>query len=141
MYALFVTHFQDYFLMHFIAGFIRIWLRVTSGVHIKCWATVEKFMRNIVEFAENVGLFSVEEAFFSILFYPGYQNKRGDGNRSHLNFRVGNSSTFKFAKKLNWYIDHCKFQFQIFVWIMVSNKSLFPVIFYFSFVLNWIVWT
>lgn len=56
---------------------------------------------NIVELAENVGLVLVEEAFFSILFYPGYQNKRGDGNRSHLNFRVGNSSTFKFAKKLN----------------------------------------
>ncbi|KAK9937420.1 hypothetical protein M0R45_014213 [Rubus argutus] len=56
---------------------------------------------NIVELAENVGLFLVEEAFFSILFYPGYQNKRGDGNRSHFNFRVGNSSTFKFAKKLN----------------------------------------
>ncbi|KAL6999071.1 25S rRNA (uracil2634-N3)-methyltransferase [Sarracenia purpurea var. burkii] len=52
----------------------------------------------VEKLAKVEGLRLVEEAFFSIYHYPGYQNKKGDGSRSDDSFPVGQCSTFKFAK-------------------------------------------
>ncbi|GFS45187.1 ferredoxin-fold anticodon-binding domain protein [Actinidia rufa] len=52
----------------------------------------------IEKLAEEVGLRLVDEVCFSIYDYPGYENKRGAGNRSHETFPIGECSTFKFVK-------------------------------------------
>ncbi|XP_021816997.1 uncharacterized protein At4g26485-like isoform X2 [Prunus avium] len=53
---------------------------------------------NIVKLAEEVGLFLVEEAQFTRGDYPGYINKKGSGRKCNRTFRVGQCSTYKFAK-------------------------------------------
>ncbi|CAN6684222.1 unnamed protein product [Malus baccata var. baccata] len=53
---------------------------------------------NIVTLAEEVGLYLVEEAPFTRADYPGYLNKRGSGRKCNRTFRVGQCSTYKFAK-------------------------------------------
>jgi 25S rRNA (uracil2634-N3)-methyltransferase len=52
----------------------------------------------IVELAEEIGLFLVEKVPFQRWHYPGYMNKRGSGAKINRTFRVGECSTFKFAK-------------------------------------------
>ncbi|GAV90401.1 DUF2431 domain-containing protein, partial [Cephalotus follicularis] len=52
----------------------------------------------IEKLAKDYGLRLVEEAPFTIHDYPGYQNKRGDGNKCNKGFHVGESSTFIFVK-------------------------------------------
>ncbi|XP_022139694.1 uncharacterized protein At4g26485-like [Momordica charantia] len=54
----------------------------------------------IVEIAEEEGLFLKEEAEFSKWDYPGYINKKGDGPYCNRTFPVGCCCTFKFAKAL-----------------------------------------
>ncbi|XP_024200089.1 uncharacterized protein At4g26485 [Rosa chinensis] len=51
----------------------------------------------IVNLAKVAGLYLVEEETFYPWQYPGYVNKRGAGNCDE-SFRLGMSSTFKFAK-------------------------------------------
>ncbi|KAM1032312.1 hypothetical protein ACFX2I_035908 [Malus domestica] len=53
---------------------------------------------NIVKLAEEVGLYLVEEAPFMRADYPGYLNKKGSGRKCNRTFRVGQCSTYKFAK-------------------------------------------
>ncbi|CAN6684221.1 unnamed protein product [Malus baccata var. baccata] len=53
---------------------------------------------NIVKLAEEVGLYLVEEAPFKRADYPGYLNKKGSGRKCNRTFRVGQCSTYKFAK-------------------------------------------
>ncbi|XP_050149617.1 uncharacterized protein At4g26485-like isoform X3 [Malus sylvestris] len=61
--------------------------------------TANPFSRwNIVKLAEEVGLYLVEEAPFKRADYPGYLNKKGSGRKCNRTFRVGQCSTYKFAK-------------------------------------------
>ena len=52
----------------------------------------------IEKLAEELGLRLVDKVCFSTYDYPGYENKRGAGNRSHKTFQIGECSTFKFVK-------------------------------------------
>jgi 25S rRNA (uracil2634-N3)-methyltransferase len=56
----------------------------------------------IVKIAQDVGLYLVSEERFSLLDYPGYENKRGAGICDQT-FPVGMSSTFRFAKNYLYY--------------------------------------
>lgn len=53
---------------------------------------------NIVNLAEEAGLYLVEEAEFTRGDYPRYINKKGSGIKCNRTFRVGQCSTYKFAK-------------------------------------------
>ncbi|KAL6999075.1 25S rRNA (uracil2634-N3)-methyltransferase [Sarracenia purpurea var. burkii] len=85
-------------------GVVRRFLRSARGmlsskgeVHVT-HKTAYAFNKWKVEvLAENEGLCLIEEALFSKFYYPGYENKRGDGSKSNDTFPVGQCSTFKFA--------------------------------------------
>ncbi|CAI0389001.1 unnamed protein product, partial [Linum tenue] len=72
-------------------------LRPNGQVHVThktaqpfcCW--------NIVELAHRSSLVLVEQVDFRVGDYPGYSNKRGDGDRADESFPVGLCSNFKFA--------------------------------------------
>ncbi|KAK6149456.1 hypothetical protein DH2020_016981 [Rehmannia glutinosa] len=50
----------------------------------------------IEELGHKAELELIQKAEFYIWEYPGYENKRGDGNWSNSSFPVGQSTTFKF---------------------------------------------
>ncbi|KAK6229921.1 hypothetical protein SCA6_018872 [Theobroma cacao] len=52
----------------------------------------------IEKLAKEVGLGLFREESFWLWDYPGYGNKRGDGDRCDYSFSVGQCSTFKFRK-------------------------------------------
>ncbi|PNX75684.1 hypothetical protein L195_g032383, partial [Trifolium pratense] len=52
---------------------------------------------NIEKLAEKSFLILIECAKFEKKDYPGYNNKRGDGNRCDKPFYLGECSTFKFT--------------------------------------------
>nr|XP_043621500.1 25S rRNA (uridine-N(3))-methyltransferase-like isoform X2 [Erigeron canadensis] len=52
---------------------------------------------NIEELATQNSLTLLERIKFKLKDYPGYSNKRGDGNRSDESFPLGECSTYKFV--------------------------------------------
>ncbi|CAB4276993.1 unnamed protein product [Prunus armeniaca] len=74
-------------------------LTAIGEIHVTHKTTFPFTEWKIVELAKEVGLYLVDEEQFSLLDYPGYENKRGAG-MCDKTFHVGMCSTFKFAKLL-----------------------------------------
>ncbi|BBH01452.1 hypothetical protein Prudu_011724 [Prunus dulcis] len=74
-------------------------LTAIGEIHVTHKTTFPFSEWKIVELAKEVGLYLVDEEQFSLLDYPGYENKRGAG-MCDKTFHVGMCSTFKFAKLL-----------------------------------------
>ncbi|KAK3194800.1 hypothetical protein Dsin_026110 [Dipteronia sinensis] len=84
-----------------VKGFLRSardMLKENGEVHVT-HKTANPFTRwEIEKLAEEVGLRLVDKVLFYIWDYPGYENKRGDGSRCNVSFRVGDCCTFKFSR-------------------------------------------
>jgi 25S rRNA (uracil2634-N3)-methyltransferase len=52
----------------------------------------------IEKLAEDVGLCLIEKSEFFRWDFPGYCNKRGEGDRADDSFPVGDCCTFKFGR-------------------------------------------
>ncbi|KAK7314605.1 hypothetical protein VNO77_33132 [Canavalia gladiata] len=87
-----------------VRGFLssaQFMLSLLGKIHIT-HKTSHPFSKwNIKELAEHESLMLVGEVEFDKDVYPGYCNKRGDGNRCDQTFPVGKCSTFMFANLLN----------------------------------------
>ncbi|KAH7861021.1 hypothetical protein Vadar_020693 [Vaccinium darrowii] len=84
-----------------VKGFLRSayeMLEKGGEVHITHKTAYPFDKWEIEKLAEMVGLRLVAKEWFSRWDYPGYENKRGDGDRSNDTFPVGECSTFRFAK-------------------------------------------
>ncbi|WVZ65334.1 hypothetical protein U9M48_014715, partial [Paspalum notatum var. saurae] len=71
-------------------------LRPDGEVHVSHKTKNPYRKWNLEELASVFALFLVEQVDFHIQDYPGYNNKRGDGQRCDLPFLLGKCSTFKF---------------------------------------------
>ncbi|XP_043705555.1 uncharacterized protein At4g26485-like [Telopea speciosissima] len=87
-----------------VQGFFRSardMLTTNGEVHVT-HKTSHPFSKWEVEkLAKEAGLCLAKEVEFKIQDYPGYHNKRGDGNRSNESFPVGMCSTFKFILSIH----------------------------------------
>ncbi|KAJ1290114.1 hypothetical protein BS78_02G218000 [Paspalum vaginatum] len=71
-------------------------LRPDGEVHVSHKTTYPYRKWNLEELASVFALFLIEQVDFHIQDYPGYNNKRGDGQRCDQPFLLGKCSTFKF---------------------------------------------
>ncbi|CAB4307377.1 unnamed protein product [Prunus armeniaca] len=93
---------QIWFHQDLVRGFLKNaceMLTAIGEIHVTHKTTFPFTEWKIVELAKEVGLYLVDEEQFSLLDYPGYENKRGAG-MCDKTFHVGMCSTFKFAKLL-----------------------------------------
>ncbi|CAL9016535.1 unnamed protein product [Prunus brigantina] len=93
---------QIWFHQDLVRGFLKNaceMLTAIGEIHVTHKTTFPFTEWKIVELAKEVGLHLVDEEQFSLLDYPGYENKRGAG-MCDKTFHVGMCSTFKFAKLL-----------------------------------------
>lgn len=74
----------------------RVMLRANGEIHVNHKNKRPFCLWNIEELALKNSLVLTERVDFKIEDYPGYNNKRGDGNRCDKPFFLGECSTFKF---------------------------------------------
>ncbi|KAL5077290.1 hypothetical protein RYX36_016274, partial [Vicia faba] len=84
---------------HLVCGFFKntssmIW--ANGEIHVNHKTTPPYTNWNIEKLAEESFLKLMECSHFKKEDYPGYYNKRGDGNRCDKSFHLGRCSTFKF---------------------------------------------
>ncbi|GER33692.1 hypothetical protein STAS_09844, partial [Striga asiatica] len=84
-----------------VRGFFKSAYQMVSAVgevHVTHKTAYPFSAWEIKKLAEGAEFKLIEEVKFHIYEYRGYQNKRGDGDRSNSTFPIGECSTFKFAK-------------------------------------------
>ncbi|KAK9269625.1 hypothetical protein L1049_001402 [Liquidambar formosana] len=92
-----------------VKGFLRnarCMLAANGEAHVTHKTAYPFSEGEIKKIAKEVGLRLVKEVCFNKWDYPGYDNKRGDGDRSNETFPVGECSTFKFANPSYAMVSH-----------------------------------